>query len=150
MIHRDFTVYEPAPGDVGPTFNFAGEPFQCLPDLPAGAFLQLPYGMITIDQAYAFILRCLVPNDRRRFAELVMVDPNVAEQVAEQVEPAPMPRQIVRNADLHEVVKWLLGTDGAAMSPFALVRAERSSNGVGTTGPSSSTASSGPAGGSTI
>ena len=68
MRHADFPVDEVDPNAEGPTFTLAGEAFRCLPEMPAGAFLDLPEdNIVTYRVAGVFIRACLVEEDEQRF-----------------------------------------------------------------------------------
>lgn len=68
MRHADFPVEEVAPDAEGPTFTLAGETLRCLPEMPAGAFLDLPAdNFVTYRVAGVFIRACLVEEDEAKF-----------------------------------------------------------------------------------
>lgn len=144
MAHKDFAAYEPEPDEKGPTFAVAGEAFTCLPVLPAGAFVELPFGPLSADDASRFILRCLVPEDRRRFADLLLrgLDDVPSRQAVEEGTVTRHP--IIEPKLLGDITRWLLGSDGAALTPFALTQQEQSRGGAGPTGTTSGAESGTP------
>lgn len=133
--HKDFGAYEPDDDDEGPTFTLAGELFHCLPEMPGGAFVNI--ASVNPDDMSRFIRRCLVPEDRRRFDDLLVRDldytPSPGEVDRGEVRRAP----IVEPDRLVAVVRWLVASDGGAISPFVEARQSRSQPGPRSTGTTS-------------
>lgn len=68
MRHADFPVEDVDPEAEGPTFTLAGETLRCLPEMPAGAFLDLPAdNIITYSAAGRFIRASIVEDDEPKF-----------------------------------------------------------------------------------
>lgn len=109
--YREFDVYQPPELDedageyAGPSFGFGPRRFRVLLVMPAHAWLELPFGALSYDQAAAFIRRCLVPEDE------ALWDEALADK-----------RHVIPAAALAPVVNWLLdgGPEGAGLTPFVL------------------------------
>lgn len=120
--HREFPVVRtadvPEAEDDPPTFSLGDRTFRLLPVLPAGAWLGLPFGPLSADEAARFIRRAMVEEDRAAFDE-AMLDPRV----------------ITEPKTLGPIVDWILdgSEDGAGLSPFPQPPRGSSSNGAVTT-----------------